>query len=152
MKKIIGMIAILLFMLSSMLVYADTIKDQNSTNNGGKIVTANQYLYPGEKIIKADGYPALVKFIKGNPNKPLIIFIPGYASLARLSYGFPGCKENDFLSYWLHKEGYSFLGISYPVKNKVFSKVYPDFTVTEWGKQTADIAKLFVDKYKLNKH
>lgn len=59
----------------------------------------NNNLYPGEEVITAAAYPALVKFIKGNPNKPLIVFVPGDFHLARISYGYPGSDPKDFLSY-----------------------------------------------------
>ena len=111
---------------------------------------ANSSLYPGEKILTANGYPALVKFIKGSPKKPTVVFIPGFAHLARISYGYPTGNPKNFLSYWLNKKGYSFLGISYPLDNPVFSDVYPAFNHEDWGKQAADITKMYIKNNNLS--
>ncbi len=92
-------------------------------------------LFPGERVIEAGGFPSLVKFIKGQPDRPLVVFIPGTSFLARIAYGFPGGREADFLAYWLVRNGYSFLGTSYPLENSVFANVYPKFGITDWGRQ-----------------
>jgi hypothetical protein len=100
-------------------------------------------LYPGERIEELAGYPALVRFVKGDPQKPLLVFIPGSQHLARISYGTPYTRPEDFLGYWLHALGYNFLAISYPVVtvHPVFDKEYPDFTARVWGQQIALAAK-----------
>ncbi|WP_058524594.1 hypothetical protein [Legionella birminghamensis] len=63
----------------------------------------------------------------------MVVFVPGDSHLARISYGFPKGNEKDFLAYWLNKEGYSFLGISYPLENPVYTQVYPKFSIHDWG-------------------
>jgi len=112
----------------------------------------NKNLYPGEKLINVDGFQAVVKFKKGIDTKPLVVLIPGFAHMARIFYGSPECNQKDFLEYWIHKEGYSFLGISYPIQNPAFTKVYPNYNITDWGKQTADITSQYIKKYDLSKN
>lgn len=113
---------------------------------------AKTNLYAGEQLVEVDKVQTLFKFIKGDIDKPLVIFIPGAAHLARISYGFPGGKEDDFLSYWLHKKGYSFLGASYPIDNPCYTKIYPSFNVRDWGNQVATLAKIIIDKNHLSNH
>lgn len=113
---------------------------------------AAEQLYPGEKLAEVNGVQALFKFIKGDEKQPLIIFVPGAAHLARISYGFPAGKEEDFLSYWLHKKGYSFLGVSYPIDNPVYTKIYPSFSIRDWGNQIAVLAQKTIEQNHLPKH
>lgn len=106
-------------------------------------------LFKGEEVHKGGGYPALIKFIKGDPNKALIVFIPGAHHSARIAYGgHQGARSEDFLAYWLTAQGYNFLGISYPIEMKVpvIQGTYPDFTVRAWGRQAAEIANEIIDK------
>lgn len=112
-------------------------------------------LYPGETILKPGEYPALTKFIKGDPQKPLAVFIPGAANTARIAYGgHPGGRDEDFLAYWLKKRGYSFLGVSYPIEtaNPIYERSYPDFGVKAWGRQAAEISKHVIEQNRLNRH
>ena len=85
------------------------------------------------------GFPALVRFYKGDPQKPLLVFIPGSQHLARISYGCPDCRPEDFLAYWLVKKGFNFLAVSYPVvtEHPAFDGPYPEFNAQTWGKQIA---------------
>lgn len=115
-------------------------------------VSAQSNLYEGEQLIEVNKIQTLFKFIKGDENKPLVIFVPGAAHLARISYGFPGGNEDDFLSYWLHKKGYSFLGVSYPTDNPVYTKIYPSFNIQDWGNQVATLAKKMIDQNHLPNH
>ncbi|MDX5595499.1 alpha/beta hydrolase [Pseudovibrio sp. SPO723] len=105
-----------------------------------------QGLYPGEEMLTTNGIETLSYFKKGDPDKPLVVFVPGGFHLARVAYGYPGGNERDFLAYWLAQEGYSFLGASYPTGNKVYSNVYPAFSIRDWGKQVAAVAKHFSDE------
>lgn len=102
---------------------------------------SNVELLAGERLVNAAGYPAVVYFQQGQPNKPLVVFFPGMFHLARIAYGVPGTNKKDFLAYWLHKKGYSFLGISYPSDNAVFSKAYPEFTIQDWATQSCATIK-----------
>lgn len=115
-------------------------------------VSAQNNLYAGEQLIEVNKVQTLFKFIQGDVDKPLIIFIPGAAHLARISYGFPGGKEDDFLSYWLHQKGYSFLGVSYPTDNRCYTKIYPSFNVRDWGNQVATLAQIIIEKNHLSNH
>lgn len=108
--------------------------------------------YEGEQLVEINNIQTLFKFIEGDKDKPLVIFVPGAAHLARIAYGFPGGKEDDFLSYWIHEKGYPFLGVSYPIDNPVYTKVYPSFNIRDWGKQVATLAKTLVDKNHLSNH
>lgn len=112
------------------------------------------HLFEGEHIKYVEGYPGLYKFIKGKPGFPLIVAVPGGRSTARLFYGIhEGRDEEDFLANWLIQQGYSFLGISYPVelRAEVFEKAYPNFGVQDWGKLITQITKSVIEKNKLSK-
>ncbi|MDB2533146.1 hypothetical protein OAN53_00210 [Porticoccaceae bacterium] len=107
-------------------------------------------LWPGETMMYGGGYPAVTKFIKGHPQKPLFVFIPGAHHNARISYGgHEGYRENDFLAYWLNRQKYNFLAISYPIDTKsgLFNESYAEFSVRDWGRQAAEITKQVVNKY-----
>ena len=108
-------------------------------------------LYPGEKMLSTDGIESLTYFKRGEADKPLIVFVPGGFHLARVAYGYPGGKESDFLSHWVGELGYSFLGVSYPTGNKVYSKVYPAFSIRDWGKQVAAVARHYIEEEGLSK-
>ncbi len=114
--------------------------------------SAQNNLYEGEQLVEVNKVQTLFKFIKGYKNKPLVIFVPGAAHLARISYGFPDGKEDDFLSYWLHKKGHSFLGVSYPIDNPAYTKIYPSFNIRDWGNQVATLAKKIIDQNNLSNH
>ena len=72
-------------------------------------VAAN--LWDGEEVRMGAGYPFISKFVGADRDAPLVVFIPGARSLARIAYGgHEGGLEEDFLAYWLNREGYNFLG------------------------------------------
>lgn len=96
-------------------------------------------LYPGEKLVAAAGYPALTKFVDGDGNRPLVVFITGGGVLARIAYGSPEGCPRDFLAHWLAEAGHPFLALSYPLDNPVFDSVHPAFSVRDWGAQSAEI-------------
>jgi hypothetical protein len=98
----------------------------------------------GEQIRVGAGYPALTNFAPGEPGRPLVVFVTGGGVLARIAYGFPGGRPEDFLAYWLSRAGYPFLAISYPIDNPVFDSPYPAFSVRDWGEQTAEIIEQVV--------
>jgi len=83
-------------------------------------------LFDNEEIRFHNGFPSLGRFYKGNPEKPLIVFFPGWANLGRVFYGIPGSDERDFPVYWLVAKGYSVLAVSYPLDHPVYPEVYPD--------------------------
>jgi pimeloyl-ACP methyl ester carboxylesterase len=104
--------------------------------------------FEGEHVVEVDGYPAMYKFIAGDPAKPLIVFIPGAHHYARIAYGgHEGGRAEDFLAHWLVELGYNFVGISYPLasKNPAMPGYFPAYTARDWGHQAADIARQVID-------
>lgn len=136
-------------LLSFVMVLCATQANSTSTVSINK---PNQYMYPGEQMLVANGYPSLVRFIeakKGNGN-PLVVFIPGGYHLGRIAYGYPGCNVKDFLAYWLNENNYNFLSISYPLQNPVYDSVYPNYSITDWGRQITSIIKYIAEKHQLS--
>ncbi len=109
-------------------------------------------LYENEEVRFGNGFPSLIRFFKGDPNKPLVVFFPGWSHLGRISYGFSGCDEKHFLAYWLVKKGYSFLATSYPIDHPVYETVHPEFTLTDWGEMAADIVDQIITENSLKKN
>lgn len=136
--------------LCGFLVLFVTSSAQSSDTWTVEIAPDQSQLFPGEEMLLTNGIEALSYFKSGDPEKPLVIFVPGGFHLARVAYGYPGGNERDFLAHWLHEQGYSFLGASYPTGNKVYSKVYPAFSIRDWGKQVAAVAKHYVDQHQLS--
>ncbi|MGH7802179.1 MAG: hypothetical protein ACREOW_16395 [Thermodesulfobacteriota bacterium] len=101
-------------------------------------------IYEDEEIRIGNGFPSLVRFFRGNSTKPLVVFFPGWAHLGRISYGFPGCNKEHFIAQWINQKGYSFLATSYPLDHAVYDRVYPEFTLTDWGKMAAEITNQFI--------
>lgn len=106
---------------------------------------------PGEHMLKFAGYPALTYFRKGAPDKPLLVFIPGGGHLARIAYGHPDLRADDFLDAWLGREGYSLLAISYPSDHAVFAGTYPQMTLQDWGNVAASAAAHVIRENSLSK-
>jgi hypothetical protein len=109
--------------------------------------------FEGEEVRQGGGYPALVKFIAGDPDEALVVFVPGAQHTARIAYGgHEGSRDEDFLAHWLVEEGYNFLGISYPIatENPVMEDAHPEFTARDWGRQAAEIAKQITDEHGLS--
>lgn len=114
--------------------------------------TGSAHAFEGEQVVTAAGFPALTKFIAGDPQRPLVVFIPGAHHTARIAYGgHPGGRDEDFLAHWLVKDGYNFLGVSYPIATRtpVMSGAYPAFNARDWGQQAAEIAKRTIDEHHL---
>ena len=114
-------------------------------------------LYEGERLESVAGITTLFKYlpstleaeVKGK-QKPLIVFIPGAAHLARIAYGgHSGYRPEDFLAYWLNKEGFDVLAVSYPLETQpaIVPPEYPDFRIPTWGEQAAKTARLIVDEH-----
>lgn len=110
-------------------------------------------LYPGEEIKNFGGYPCLIKLSVAARNYPLIVLIPGDANLARVFYGYPNGRPDDFLEYWLNKIGYSTLSISYPTDNKIFgNKTYPYYSIKDWANQAVITTVSAIQENKLSDH
>lgn len=103
-------------------------------------------LYPGEELASAAGYPALVRFEAGRRDLPLVVFVTGGGVLARVAYGPPSGRPEDFLCYWLHQAGFGSLALSYPIDlGSVFEATFPQFSMTDWAEQSAALIARFVD-------
>ncbi|EAW09943.1 thioesterase domain protein [Aspergillus clavatus NRRL 1] len=111
-------------------------------------------LYPGEHLDTVAWFPALYKFSPADPSNPLIVFIPGGGHNARISYGgHPGSREKDFLAYWLNKQGYGFLAISYPLHSEpdeIIPATAPGYRIRDWGLQAAEITRLVISQHNLS--
>ncbi|MFA0811870.1 hypothetical protein [Microbulbifer epialgicus] len=106
-------------------------------------------LQEGEVLGSAAGFPVLYRYIAAEKSKPLMVFIPGSSHLARIFYGCPEAREEDFISYWVHRSGHPFLAVSFPIANKVFDGFYPSFTIADWGKQVAEVIDEVVSRNNL---
>ncbi|MFV0333012.1 MAG: alpha/beta hydrolase family protein [Tropicimonas sp.] len=112
-----------------------------------------QDLFANEKIETAAGFPAITMFRPGDADRPLVVFIPGAHHTARVAYGgHEGSRDEDFLAHWLNQAGYNFLAISYPIDTVVggIPTEHPEFTIRDWGKQAAALARQYVDANGLN--
>lgn len=109
--------------------------------------TGGAMLYPGEELTAAAGYPALMRFEPGRPDLPVVVFVTGGGVLGRIAYGPPGGKADDFLCHWLHAAGFSSLVLSYPIDNGgVFDAAFPQFSITDWAEQSAEIIARSMDR------
>ena len=110
-------------------------------------------LYYGEKQEFLAGYPVLTKFVPGDKSKPLVTFIPGLAHNARISYGgHAGSQSEDFLAHWFHKNGFGFLGISYPLDTdpEIMPPTGNELSLRDWGVQAAAAMKKIVEDHELS--
>lgn len=104
-------------------------------------------LYPREELTEAAGYPALVRFEPGRADLPVVVFVTGGGVLGRIAYGPPEASAADFLCHWLHEDGFASLVLSYPVDNPgVFDAAFPQFSVTDWAEQCAEIIARYMDR------
>ncbi len=94
----------------------------------------------------------MVKFVKGDPDKPLVVFIPGAHHSARIAYGHETSQKQDFLEFWFHEQGYNFLAISYPIETKsgLMDRACPEFNIQAWGVQAAEITQQTIKNNALN--
>ncbi|MFG1186295.1 hypothetical protein [Xanthobacter aminoxidans] len=109
--------------------------------------TRSPMLYPGEELTEAAGYPALVRFEPGRKGLPLVVFVTGGGVLGRIAYGPPGGRAADFLCHWLHEDGFPSLVLSYPIDSRgVFDAAFPQFSVTDWAEQSAEIIARYINR------
>ncbi|MFA1624905.1 hypothetical protein ACDY96_19515 [Rhizobium mongolense] len=109
-------------------------------------------LLPGESLVTAAGYPVLTYFRKGETDKPLAVFLPGGGHLARVAYGHPTLRPDDFLDHWLQKQGFGLLAISYPSDHPVYDRTFPAMTLVDWGRVAADVTRRMMDDHGLQKN
>lgn len=101
-------------------------------------------LLPSEFLVEAFGVPAIAYIRTGSPGSPTIVGLPGGGHLARVFYGHPGSRAEDFLDYWLEKSGLGLVALSYPSDHRAFRCRLPDLTVTDWANAAAAItAEIF---------
>ncbi len=109
--------------------------------------TGRAMLYPLEELTEAAGYPALVRFEPGRPDLPVVVFVTGGGVLGRIAYGPPGGRAADFLCHWLHEAGFPSLVLSYPIDDGgVFDAAFPEFSITDWAEQSAEIIARSIDR------
>lgn len=104
-------------------------------------------LFSHESIQHVHGFEFLTYFQEGDSSKPLVVFFPGWAHLARIAYGgtdfFP---FEESLAHAFLKHGNSFLAISYPLDNAVYSTIYPQMKIKDWAEGAAAIAQEILNR------
>lgn len=106
-------------------------------------------LFPDEQVVIGGGFPALTLFRRGAPSKPLVLFIPGGGHLARIYYGHPQARPEDFLFTHLSRAGFSTLALSYPTSHPALNRPVPGMTIAQWAQSSAAIATAYIDREKL---
>ena len=71
------------------------------------------------------------------PDAPLVVFLPGAAHVGRIAYGHNGARPEDFLDFWLAKDGYGLLALSYPGHASVAWKSDSNLLLDHWIKAVA---------------
>ncbi|MGV7215388.1 hypothetical protein [Bradyrhizobium sp. UFLA05-112] len=102
-------------------------------------------LLTSEFLVEASGVPAIAYVREGAPGSPTIIGLPGGGHLARVFYGHPGSRAEDFIDFWLALRGLGLIALSYPSDHRAFRRRLTDLTVTDWANaaavMTAEIMK-----------
>ncbi|MEM1129789.1 MAG: hypothetical protein AAGH83_04625 [Pseudomonadota bacterium] len=104
-----------------------------------KALPANPHLYEGEQLVRIGHHQAMYRFVPGKADRAMIVCVPGNSHLARIFYGHPGGRVEDFLAHWVSQAGHPFLAVSYPLAHPVYSEPAPGFTISDWGDQVAAI-------------
>lgn len=90
-------------------------------------------LFAGEERIEHAGVAGLRYLRPGDPARPLVVFLPGGAHLARIAYGDPASRRDDFLDHWLDRHGMGLLGLSYPSDHPAIGAAPADLTISAWA-------------------
>jgi pimeloyl-ACP methyl ester carboxylesterase len=106
-------------------------------------------LFADERIETGAGFPALAMFRRGASDKPLALCIPGGGHLARIYYGHPQARREDFLLAHLVKSGFSTLALSYPTSHPALKTPIPGMTIRQWAESSAAIAASYLAREKL---
>lgn len=117
------------------------------------------HLYDGERLEIIQGRPVLYRYLPSSSQQsplktPLLVFVPGAETLARISYGgHLNHQPCDFLAYWLNKAGFHVLAVSYPLESNpiIMPLGHAELSVTEWGELTAETARLVIEQESLEK-
>jgi len=95
----------------------------------------------GERLMHVDAIPVLAYARPGSTDRPLVVFLPGGGHLARIAYGHPLLRREDFLDFWLEQAGFGLLALSYPSDHPVFPSLHPGMTLREWGQAAAAVTR-----------
>lgn len=106
-------------------------------------------LFADERLVTGAGFPALAMFRRGETAKPLVLCIPGGGHLARIYYGHPQARREDFLLTHLAQAGFSTLALSYPTSHPALNRPVPGMTIAQWAQSSAAIAASYIEKEKL---
>jgi len=102
---------------------------------------AGASLFPREVMVEAEGHSILARLRSGDAGRPLIVFLPGGGHLARIAYGHPGGRPDDFLDHWLGEKGFGLLALSYPNDHPLFANVHPAMTSGQWSRCAARVTR-----------
>ncbi len=108
-------------------------------------------LFPNESLLSFEGFEFLTYFEKGNVDKPLIVFFPGWGHLGRIAYEGANIPSKEFLAAAFLEKGYSFLAISYPIEHPVYAHLYPQMQMRDWARAAAAMAEEICKKQTLSK-
>lgn len=108
-------------------------------------------LFPKESLLSFEGFEFLTYFEKGNIDKPLIVFFPGWGHLGRIAYQGANIPSKEFLAAAFLEKGYSFLAISYPIEHPVYSHLYPQMQMRDWAHAAASMAEEICKSQTLSK-
>jgi hypothetical protein len=99
-------------------------------------------LQPDERMAVRAGIPVVVHERRGEPDQPLVVFIPGAVHLARIGYGHTGSRPDDFVAHWFEQLGWSFIAFSYPLEllSPTFDEVDPDVGLARFASAVAQLA------------
>ncbi len=97
----------------------------------------------GEALIKSGTGELLTYLRLPDPLKPLVVFLPGAGHLARVCYGHPGSRRQEFLDYWLSEIGWGLLALSYPCGHSIVHSADPGLSIAEWAQI---VARLVADQ------
>lgn len=100
-----------------------------------------------ETLQHSNGFEFLTYFKVGDIQKPLIVFLPGWGHLGRIAYGGADISSEEFLAHAFAEQGFSFLSISYPLENAVYSNIYPHLQINDWAQSAAAIAQEILQRY-----
>lgn len=106
-------------------------------------------LFPDERLVSGAGTPALAMFRRGAETQPLVLFLPGGGHLARIAYGHPDARPEDFLLTHLSQAGFSTLALSYPSEHASVNHPIPDLTIEQWAAACVAIAEEYIAREQL---
>lgn len=103
------------------------------------MVTEDGRLFPGERVVRGAGLPALAFAHRGDSAKPLAVLLPGGGHLGRIFYGHPDAPAGDFVVSRLVQRGFGALALSYPSAHPAIGRAVPKLTVAQWSDAVAAI-------------